>query len=601
MTKQEMQALQERIDKLPKGGITHRMINGKSYAYLQWRENGKQRSRTLSADEETVLIAQIEERKRLQAVLKEAEAAAVKTQGAAEGKAGRVSYDSEAPFRCLFRAGDELYRFALVTKEWKKRECFQRLHDYIYGNMTDRVFILYGLRRTGKTTMIRQLIADMDQDMFAKAVYIQASENLTLADINKDLRRFEKDGYRYVFIDEVTLLSDFIEGAALFSDIFASSGMKVVLSGTDSLGFLFSKDSQLYDRCVMLHTTFIPYREFERVLGISGIDDYIRYGGTMSMGGVHYNDKQLTFATRESTDEYVDSAIARNIQHSLRNYQYEGHFRSLRELYENNELTSAINRVVEDINHRFTIEVLTRDFRSNDLGISASNLRRDKHGGSDILDRIDLAAVTQTLKSLLEIRNRDEQRVSISDAHRQEIKEYLDLLDLTIDIELRNMANLNSIAQRTVFSQPGMRYSQAEALITSLMEDNEFRSLSLTERNRISERILSEIKGRMMEDIILLETKAARRNCQVFKLQFAVGEFDMVVFDPKSACCKIFEIKYSREILSEQRRHLSDEKKCADTEFRYGPIKGKYVIYRGESSIVEDVQYLNAEEYLKAL
>lgn len=599
MTKQEMQELRERIDMLPKGGITHKVINGKSYAYLQWRESGKQKSRTLSADEEAALFPQIEERKRLQNILKSAETDAANARGAA-AKALYGSYDSDVPFR-LFRVGDELYRYAVVTKEWKKRECFQKLRDYIYGSMTDRVFILYGLRRTGKTTMIRQLIADMDQTMFEKTVYIQTSENLTLADINKDLRRLERDGYRYVFIDEVTLLNDFIEGAALFSDIFASSGMKIVLSGTDSLGFMFSKDSQLYDRCVMLHTTFIPYREFERVLGISGIDDYIRYGGTMSLGGVHYNEKQLTFATRESTDAYVDSAIAKNIQHSLKNYQYEGHFRSLRGLYENNELTSAINRVVEDINHRFTIEVLTRDFCSNDLGISAGNLRRDKQEGSDILDRIDIVAVTQTLRSLLEIRNRDEQRVSITDAHRIEIKEYLDLLDLTVDIELRNMANLNSKERRTVFSQPGMRYSQAEALINSLMEDNEFRNLSLAERTRISERILSEIKGRMMEDIILLETKMARRDCQVFKLQFAVGEFDMVVFDPKNACCEVFEIKYSKECLNEQRRHLLDEKKCADTEFRYGPIKGKYVIYRGETSVAEDVRYLNVEEYLKAL
>jgi len=457
------------------------------------------------------------------------------------------------------------------------------------------------LRRTGKTTMIRQLIADMDEQTQAKAVYIQANEQLTLAEMNKDLKRLEQDGYRYVFIDEVTLLNDFIAGAALFSDIFASSGMKIVLSGTDSLGFLFSKDEQLYDRCVMLHTTFIPYREFERILGIVGIDDYIRYGGTMSLGGVHYNEKQMTFANKQSTDEYVDSSIARNIQHSLKNYQYEGHFRNLRELYTNNELTSAINRVVEDINHRFTIDVLTRNFKSNDLGISASNLRRDKNEGSDILDRINMEGVTQKLKDLLEIRNKDEQRVKISDAHRIEIKEYLDLLDLTLEIELRNMADWGNSELRTVFSQPGMRYSQAEALIASLMDDNEFRGLSLIERRRVSERILSEIKGRMMEDIILLETKLAKPKCEVFKLQFAVGEFDMVVFDPTEACCEIYEIKYSKEKLKEQHRHLSDEKKCSDTEFRYGPIKGKYVIYRGENTNEGDIIYLNVKEYLKAL
>ena len=115
-----------------------------------------------------------------------------------------------------------------------------------------------------------------------------------------------------------------------------------------------------------------------------------------------------TFASKESTDEYVDTAIARNIQHSLRCYQYEGHFRHLRDLYEKGELTSAINRVVEDINHRFTLEVLSQDWKSHDLGISASNLRRDRKNPTDILDRIDLALVTDSLRKLLEIRNRAE-------------------------------------------------------------------------------------------------------------------------------------------------------------------------------------------------
>lgn len=37
--------------------------------------------------------------------------------------------------------------------------------------------------------------------------------------------------------------------------------------------------------------------------------------------------------------------------------------------------------------------------------------------------------------------------------------------------------------------------------------------------------------GRMTEDIVLLETKLSRRDMQVFKLHFAVDEFDIVVFD----------------------------------------------------------------------
>lgn len=78
------------------------------------------------------------------------------------------------------------------------------------------------------------------------------------------------------------------------------------------------------------------------------------------MGGKDYNRRNMTFATTANTNEYIDSAIARNIQHSLRNYQYGGHFRDLQELYDAGELTNAINRIVEDMGHRFTREVIQR-------------------------------------------------------------------------------------------------------------------------------------------------------------------------------------------------------------------------------------------------
>ena len=112
-----------------------------------------------------------------------------------------------------------------------------------------------------------------------------------------------------------------------------------------------------------------------------------------------------------------------------------------------------------------------------------------------------------------------------------------------------------------------------------------------------------------MEDIVLLETKISKKNCEVFRLQFAVGEFDMVVFYPEEGKCELYEIKHSKDVVLQQCRHLLDEQKCMDTEFRYGTIAGKYVIYRGPiTSLIEagvetseDVTYLNVEEYLKKL
>ena len=589
MTNNEYQEIVHQISELPTGGITYKKINGKDYAYYQWRENGKQHSRRVKDAELETLARQIEQRTALQNQLKE-----VKTNS-------NINSRAEHQFRCAVRIGSTLDSFTAPVTKCNTRECYQQLADYLYGDSHDRVLILYGLRRTGKTTLIRQIISKMDTETKNRTVFIQIQHQNSLADINQDLKYLESAGYQYIFIDEVTLLDDFIEGAALFSDVFAASGMKIVLSGTDSLGFMFTEDEELYDRCIICHTTFIPYREFEQVLGIAGIDNYIRYGGTMSPGGKHYNDSSIIFSSKESSDEYVDSAIARNIQHSLKNYQYGNHFRSLKELYERNELTSAINRIVEDMNHRFTLEVLTRKFQSNDLHLSAKNLRKDRKNPTDILDRVNIAKVNQTLKELLEIRDKEEQSIKIKDVHRHEIKEYLDLLDLTVEIETRWMSDYNRKETRTAFSQPGIRYAQAEALIRSLIQDNKFRDLSLNERNYVTNRILDEIKGRMMEDIVLLETKLSKTQCEVFRLQFSVGEFDMVVFDPQNGNCEIYEIKHSTQMVPEQCRHLKDEKKCNETVFRYGTITGKYVIYRGESSHFEDIIYLNVEEYLKSL
>lgn len=589
--REELAALEQKIAELPRGYLSKKTIKGKVRFYLQWTEEGKKKSKYVDDALAASLHVQIEERKRLQERVKEIKA---------QLPFSLQSEKKPAPsFQTTVLMGERLRAFIQPVAGYKKRACFGTLKNYLYGNSHDKVFILYGLRRTGKTTLIRQAIADMGASDFAKCAFIQIRTGNTLAQVNTDLQLLAENGFQYVFLDEVTLMDDFIEGAALFSDVFAACGMKIILSGTDSLGFIFSEDEQLYDRCILLHTTFIPYKEFEEVLGIKGIDEYIRYGGTMSLGGVHYNEP-TTFATPQSTDEYVDSAIARNIQHSLKCYQYEGHFRALQDLYEHGELTSAINRVIEDINHRFTLEVLTRDFISHDLGLSAKNLRSDRKNLTDILDRIDREKVTKRLKELLDIKNQDERSIVISDAHRKEIKEYLDLLDLTVDIEIQTIPVNNQKMTRTLFSQPGMRFCQAESLIRSLMQDAEFQTLSVAERAAVVERILDEIRGRMMEDIVLLETKLKNPKRQVFKLQFAVGEFDMVVADPVETTCEIYEIKHSRERVPEQYKNLLDEAKCRETEFRFGKITKRTVLYRGESATEGGIEYKNVEDFLLA-
>lgn len=588
-----IEELEKEIAALPQGGIAVKKVRGKEYYYHRITRNQKRTETYLNFDEVEPLKAEIEKRKALESEIKELRRRLPKTKPARKNQA-------EHTFNTYVRTGEQLKTFALLVKSYKKRECYKDIADYIFGEHQDKVFVLYGLRRTGKTTLIRQVLLDMTPEQFDTAAFIQIKSKDTLADINADLQYLENQGYKYVFIDEVTLTEDFIEGAALFSDIYASSGMKIVLSGTDSLGFIFTEYEQLYDRCLMLHTTFIPYREFERVLGIKGVDEFIRYGGTMSMGGKNYNEKS-SFATKKKADEYVDSAIARNIQHSLKYYQDGGHFRHLYELFERNELTSAINRIVEDMHHKFARQVLTRTYKSATLSLAAKNLANDNDIRVNLYENIDVELVTGSIKAMLDILEAEEQTVDISEAHVSETREYLLLLDLIMEIDQLSFPNIGDKKQIVAITQPGLRFAQTKAVIDALSKDEKINGLSAIERQKVVDQVMSSIMGEMLEELILLESKMANPGKEVFQLQFDRGEFDMVIYDPETITCEIYEIKFTTNRYPSQYAYLTDDKKCAETEHRFGKITGRYVIYRGDPCTVNNVQYLNAEEYLKAL
>ena len=506
--------------------------------------------------------------------------------------------------------GDDLRQMIKTVKGFKKRDCFGRIEKFLHSTDRTRVCALYGLKRTGKTTLLLQTIAEMSEEEFGKCFYAKMNTENTMAQITRDLEKMFDNGYRYAFIDEVTLMKDFIGSAALFSDIYSMMGMKIVLSGKDSLGFWLARDNELYDRVRMIHTTFIPFREYSRLLGIDSIDEYIRYGGLLSQGELDFENEDViaddaSFRDDESTRKYVDTAISRNIQHSLACCQYGHRFGPLKELYEADELTSAINRIVEDMNHRFLVSVLTRDFVSSDLGITAHNLKneRDLQKRTNILEAIDKKTVTEKLMKLLNIRNKAEQTVEITPSQAARIKEYLKGLDLIVECPIRNAEMGLEKEERILFTQPGMRYCQAQALVYSLMQDETFGQLTEDEKTFITDRILEEVRGRMLEDIVLLETmKALGRNYDVFKYQFATGEYDMLIYGRNERGCAAYEIKHSDKCASDQSRHLRNENMLSLTTPRFGTLEGRYVLYLGENKDTEDgIAYRNAEQFLNAL
>ena len=601
----DINELEKQIAKLPIGYIIEKVINGNKYYYQQWKENGKSKSRTISEKEANTLRPQIEERKKLQKELK----ALKKTMTAAISETEEEE-SVEANFKMAALFGESLLKMAETAAKYERRDCFSKIQNFLKTPAADKVCLIFGLRRTGKTTLLKQLVLAMNEEEQKSCIYIKATTENTIEELNADLKLANKLKYKYVFIDEITLIEKFIDNAALLSDVYAVQGMKIVLSGTDSLGFWFAQNEELYDRAVTIHTTFVPFREYSRLLKIDDIDEYIRYGGTLKAGETDFEDSDAnafdaSFRNDESTRRYIDTAIAQNIQHSLKCYDRGNHLRNLIDLYKKDELTNAINRIIEDMNQAFTVDVITRDFKSSDLGSAKDLLRREKDETkrTDFLDTFDTTEVTKKLMEILKIRNKERQTIEIEEVHIQEITEYLKALDLLEIVYTENLPISNKKQERIIFTQSGMRFCQAQVLVYSLMLDEVVGSLTGELRDIITEKILEDVRGRMLEDIVFLETKRAygsKRN--VFKLTFASGEFDMVIQNKIQKQCEIFEIKHSKEPFFAQYRHINDEEKIVLTEAQFGKIVRRCVIYRGESQMLENgVEYKNVEEFLKEL
>lgn len=601
----DINKLEEQIAKLPIGYITEKVINEKKYYCQQWKENGKSKSRYISEEEANTLKPQIEERKKLQKELK-----ALKKTLPAPVSEKIEKKIPEPEFKMSVLYGEALLKMAQTASQYERRDCFSKIQDFLKTPAADKVCLVFGLRRTGKTTLLKQLVLAMNEEEQKSAIYIKASTENTIEELNADLKIANKLKYKYVLIDEITLIEKFIDNAALLSDVYAVQGLKIVLSGADSLGFWFAQNEELYDRAVTVHTTFVPFREYSRLLKIHDIDEYIRYGGTLKAGETNFEDTDAnafdaSFRTDESTRRYIDTAIAQNIQHSLKCYDRGNHFRNLIDLYKKDELTNAINRIIEDMNQAFTVDVITRDFKSSDLGSAKDLLRREKAETkrTDFLDTFDASEVTKKLMNILKIHNKERQSIEIKDIHIQEITEYLKALDLLQIVYTENIPISNKKEERIIFTQSGMRFCQAQVLVYSLMQDEVFGSLTGDLRDIITEKILEDIQGRMLEDIVFLETKrtyGSKRN--VFKLKFASGEFDMVIQDKAKKQCEIFEIKHSKQMVSTQYRHINNEEKIVLTEAQFGKVVRKCVLYRGESQVLENgVEYKNVEEFLKGL
>ena len=443
----------------------------------------------------------------------------------------------------------------------KERDIAKELHSYVMSPNDRKVCCLYGLCKTGNTIMMLQEIQKVND--YSRCLLIECGDGNTVMQLRNVIEGNPET--QYIFIDEITKVRNFIGAGSVFTDRYAAEGKKVILTGTDSLSFFLARNDELYDRVHLLHTTYISFKEYHTLLG-KGIMDYIRYGGTLSPENVFYN--------RDTTNQYSNSAIVENIVHSLEKWNQGRNYGILRDIVDNGDLPSFISKVIEYDSREFLAKIINRQFVSHDLG------------------------------SLIDLNRLEDNPESV-----QTIIDYLVALDVLYKLPQSNGK------EEYLFTQTGMRYSQASDLAQALTSSDAFNRYSDVERTEILKKIQEDICGEILEDTVLYQTSrvlnaSERRDaCCVskFRQETTGKEFDMYVadYERKSAC--VFEVKLSNKYTSHQTRHLVDKEFCNAFEAKTGAaIVNRVLLYNGKTmfnpgNVPDDigkVLCLNVEDFL---
>lgn len=475
--------------------------------------------------------------------------------------------------------GKELDSFVADALKGIERSRFllKDLDSYMQSENNRKVCCLYGLRRTGKTVMVEQEIKKLGGD---NCVLIRCEEGDYTFGLKKAMQEY-KD-VKNIFIDEATILYDFIEASAFLADHYAASGAKVVLAGTDSLGFLLARSNALYDRADFLHTTYIPYAEYNHVLG-KDLMSYIKYGGTLSPEGVFYNKQKL--------NEYSNSAIVYNLIHSLDKWE-AGTNVGLALLGEIpiNELPSFINKVIEIHNRSFLMKVMNDDFHSHDLGSLAQLMSVNDIADPSLVRTKDMEDRVRICLGI-----KENPLGKVNEQARQTIIDYLEKMDVLYHIP-------NS--DEYIFTQTGMRYCQASALAYALVTSEEFGHYTEVEQRDILQKLESDICGGILENIVyyqIVNELSDNKDMSVTKYTSIDGkEIDVLINDFERKSSIALEVKLSDKIKESQTRHLLNEQFCKEVETKSTgiPITSKAVIYMGKTKSNREVSYINAEEFL---
>ena len=176
-----------------------------------------------------------------------------------------------------------------------KREIYLRKIRPFYNS--DLIKILVGIRRCGKSVLLKQIIEELknsniseDHIIYINFEYIEYEELLDYKKLNKFIKdKIKDDKIYYLFFDEIQNVSQFEK---VINSLRASSNVSIFITGSNSKLLASELSTVLSGRYVTFKIKPLSYKEVTQLLNTSEevLEDYLKWGGLPNR--FEFNDEE---------------------------------------------------------------------------------------------------------------------------------------------------------------------------------------------------------------------------------------------------------------------------------------------------------------------
>lgn len=464
---------------------------------------------------------------------------------------------------------------------------------------------------------MEQVAQNLSDEQKKQAWFITCNNDTDFYDVVAFITKMLEKGDKYFFIDEITSAKNFQNIGQVLSDVFVKmDDAKIVVTGKDSLGLSLVHRGMMYDRIKFIPTTYTSFSEYSTLTGVNNIDDYIKLGSTL---------KTDCFSSYKETQNYIETSIVSNIIGSLEKSEgLKKYPPTLTEIYNNNDLNNAIQRIINHFAQSLTVKILTEQITIHPLSTALHNLAEKGNKPSLLMrQNIDFEKINDSVAYALGIHTT---RTSpVEEKHINVLSDFLEDIGLITTIPvIEFFSNRTFQNDMKIISHPGMFHAIIKYTLDELQKnENWLQDVSNEDKTKLLESTYTSAVGDILENIVIKDIFELLSNGKRVNKDDFLGEntgrwyvsklsiydknskrdyeADLIIFDKEKKETYLFEIKHSKEVVEQQSKHLENERFNQYVEENFGQVKRTIVLYNGEIDTSLTVPRISVTKFLKEL